>query len=404
MKFKYLFLIPAAMSMFACGDMESTHEKYLDGEKIYAGKLDSLKVYSGYKRVMIEGLTRYLGQSNECTVTWEDRTETFPISNASNGKFQMIIDGLDERNYEFQVYTTDDAGNRSVMQACKGKSIGDIFKDSQMNRRITGFNFSGAYFSALWSDKAESEFVVSTLLRYETNAGAMTEEVILPDDASTVLRDWKAGGKLEITSSIITGDMGFDTIRLNSFEDKLPDESVFLLDKSLFKAVNLSKDTPGNGYGGKISGMWDGVKGSAEGSRYHTRDGEGVPHTVTFDLGVNAELDRFELTGREGYNNWNPKRLQIWGCETVEGRDTSLPAGDAGWEQQSVDNGWYLLIDTPLADPYQNMVSFEPSLKHKVRYVRIRVMEVVGPPSTGGGAYGCIQEFTIWGENISPID
>jgi hypothetical protein len=401
---KYLLFLFITAVFTGCGDMESMHEEYLQGEKVYAGKLDSLMVYSGYKRVKIEGLTHYLGQSNVCIVKWEGQTREFPIDHTSNGKFEMIVDGLEERNYEFRVYTKDIAGNESILQTCKGKSIGDIFKESQINRRITGYNFSGALFSALWSDKAESEYVVYTVLKYENNNGTLTEAIVMPDNTSTVLTNWKAGGKVEIQSAILTGDMGFDTLKLNVFEDKLPSESVFLLDKKLFSVVRLSKDTPGDGYGGKISGMWDGVKGSGQGSRYHTRDGEGVPHTLTFDLGITADLDRIEITGREGYNNWNLKQVQLWGCENIDNKDTNRPASDPAWEQEALDKGWKLLIDTGLSDPYENLVLFDKEKTRKVRYIRIRAMEVVGPPSSGSGAYGCIQEITLWGENILAVE
>lgn len=219
---KYLFILFIITILVSCGDIESKHEEYLQGEKIYAGKLDSLVVYSGYKRIKIEGLTHYLGNSNVCIVKWEGKTKEFSINNISNGKFEMIIDGLEERNYEFIVQTKDQAGNESILQTCKGKSIGDIFRESQMNRRIVRFNFASAYFSAFWSDKAESEYVLYTIFKYENNDGTMTEKIIMPDDASTVLNNWKAGGNATVQSAIISGDMGFDTLKLDAFESKLP--------------------------------------------------------------------------------------------------------------------------------------------------------------------------------------
>lgn len=404
-KIKLIIVVALALTAcLSCDDMESKHEEYLSGEKIYAGKLDSLVVYSGYERVKIVGQTNYLGYSNKCIVEWGDQSREFDIAHTNAKTFEMIVDGLQERNYEFKVYTKDAEGNKSIVQTCTGKAMGAIFAESQMNRRIVEFNFVDGYFSAVWADKAESEFVVYTDFSYETTGGTMQNIRIMPDDESTVLMGWKAGGKTEIQSYVLTGDLGFDTVKLNLSEGSLPASSVFSISKAKFAVVGLSKDTKGNGYGGKIPGMWDGVKGADQGSRYHTGDGEGVPHTLTFDMGLIATLDRVEVTGREGYHNWNPSRIQFWGCEDIEGKDTELPASDAGWEQEALDKGWKLLIDQQLEFPYENLIYFDKSKTENVRYVRIRVMEVVGPPSSGGGAYGCIQEISLWGEDIRPVE
>lgn len=399
-----LVIVLALTACLGCDDMESKHEQYLTGEKIYAGKLDSLVVYSGYERVKIVGQTNYLGYSNKCFVEWGDQSREFAIANTAAQTFEMVIDGLQERNYEFKVYTTDADGNKSIVQTCTGKAMGAIFTESQMNRRIVEFNFVDGYFSALWADKAESEYVVYTDFSYETTDGTTQNVRIMPDDESTVLMGWKAGGKTEIQSYVLTGELGFDVVQLPLSEGSLPASSVFAISKANFAVVSLSKDTKGNGYGGQIPGMWDGVKGSAENSRYHTDNDEGVPHTLTFDMGLIATLDRVEVTGREGYHNWNPSRIQFWGCEDIEGKDTELPAADAGWEQEALDKGWKLLIDQQLEFPYENLIYFDKSKTENVRYIRIRVMEVVGPPSVGTGAYGCIQEISLWGEDIRPVE
>ena len=47
----------------SCGDMDSIHQDYLDGEEVYAGKLDTLVVRPGYYRAQLEGQTQFLGNS-----------------------------------------------------------------------------------------------------------------------------------------------------------------------------------------------------------------------------------------------------------------------------------------------------------------------------------------------------
>ena len=44
----FLFLATILALASSCGDMDSIHQDYLDGEEVYAGKLDTLKVRPGY--------------------------------------------------------------------------------------------------------------------------------------------------------------------------------------------------------------------------------------------------------------------------------------------------------------------------------------------------------------------
>ena len=45
----------------SCGDIDSIHEEYLQGENIYAGKLDTLIIRPGFYRAQLEGQTQFLG-------------------------------------------------------------------------------------------------------------------------------------------------------------------------------------------------------------------------------------------------------------------------------------------------------------------------------------------------------
>ena len=40
----FLFIAITLALATSCGDMDSIHQDYLDGEEVYAGKLDTLKV------------------------------------------------------------------------------------------------------------------------------------------------------------------------------------------------------------------------------------------------------------------------------------------------------------------------------------------------------------------------
>ena len=68
-----------SLIVFSCGDMDSIHEDYLQGEQVYAGKLDTLKIRPGYYRAQLEGQTQFLGNSTKIIIEYDDELEIYDI-------------------------------------------------------------------------------------------------------------------------------------------------------------------------------------------------------------------------------------------------------------------------------------------------------------------------------------
>ena len=116
-KFKFIKLVLASSLIYiSCSDMDSIHEEYLNGEIIYAGKLDTLKIRPGYYRAQLEGYTQFLGTSNQIIIEFDDEMLSFPIEENLSDIYSVIIEELDEGSYEFDVYTQDPNGNLSISQ------------------------------------------------------------------------------------------------------------------------------------------------------------------------------------------------------------------------------------------------------------------------------------------------
>ena len=73
-----------SLIVFSCGDMDSIHEDYLQGEQVYAGKLDTLKIRPGYYRAQLEGQTQFLGNSTKIIIEYDDELEIYDIVNHLN--------------------------------------------------------------------------------------------------------------------------------------------------------------------------------------------------------------------------------------------------------------------------------------------------------------------------------
>ena len=130
-----LFLLVLPLIALRCGDIESIHEQYLNGEIIYAGRLDTLTIRPGYYRAQLEGYTQYLGNSNTVIVESNGITQTFDID-SDDEIYTALLADLEAKSYEFSVTTQDPAGNLSIPQLVAGFAIGDEFVADQDPREI----------------------------------------------------------------------------------------------------------------------------------------------------------------------------------------------------------------------------------------------------------------------------
>lgn len=383
----------------ACSDITDMQREWLDrGETPYVGKLDSLKFRGGLNRVQMEGLLTYSRSATNGVITWNDQTVEFQMDDIMQGDTaRLLIDNLTEGTYRFFVQTFDKDGNKSLKEECYGYVYGDEYKMSQSPKFISEMKPDPDKMLLIWNI---SDDAVKVLLSYENRAGQMISLALPGTVKETAIVDWKQGGKIETLTYTLPEKNAIDTFVLDPTIQAFPTDVEYDVDKGKFKAALLNTDIKGNAYGGKIEGMWDGILGGGEAFRYHSGDGEGIPHHLTFDMGVYADLTRFKIDGREGYHNWNPKHFQLWGIDSLDGAETSLPSTDAGWEDEAKAKGWKLLIDATNTDREHNSFVLDKDKVKNVRYIRYRVLEVFGPPSTGSGAYGCVQELTFWADNL----
>lgn len=393
----YIILTMMLLTVLSCSDMESIHEEYLNGERIYAGKLNSVQAFSGYKRVKLVGLTKYLGSSNKLTVTWEDQSKEFELTNGESDRVEFIVDELEERNYEFSFFTTDAKGNKSIMQSLGARAVGDNFKQSQRARRVTGFDFKDEGTFMNWADKEESKFVIFTELKYETNAKKMATIKVLPQDEKTLLANWKPLGKLEITSAVISGVMGFDTIYLDKVVSTLPPPPYKELNKEFFSLVGMPSDNPGNSYGANPGEfLFDGDGSWKNSDQYGYHSGENsIPHHFTLDLGVKAKIRkcRLDLRDPNNYAGNNPTKVELWGINDISNAQTQ-GSDPAEFEEK----GWTLLFRGDVDGEFNQSVEFDVEPGPAMRYIRYRVISSVN----NSGAQ--LTEMTFWGQDVEPVE
>ena len=393
----YLCLLLSGLSLMLlrCGDIESIHKQYLNGETIYAGRLDTLTIRPGYYRAQLEGYTQFLGNSKQVIIEFNGTTQTFDINNDED-IYAAILSDLEEESYEFSVITQDPDGNLSIPQFVAGFAIGDEFISDQDPREIIGYSFDSDGNYVNFSGNSESEYVLFTTIDYENEANEVVRDTAFFEENRLKLIDFKPLGSISTKSYIQSGLNGIDTIPLPAANYTLPDVPYSQLDKSFFQFVQMSSDNLGT-YNNANPELYlfdgDGSWSGDDTFSYFSNPGD-MPHHFTIDLGAMTTLRKVKLempTPSSSTQN-NATEVQIWGRDGLEFAETSANTNAAFYNA-----GWSLLNEEAIAGETMASNSFLISPANQIRYIRYRVLSSVGNTNSQ------LTEMTLYGQDTKPI-
>jgi len=397
-----LFLLIVAILALAtsCGDMESIHQDYLNGEEVYAGKLDTLKVRPGYYRAQLEGQTQFLGNSTKIIIEYDNELEIYEIinENISDGIYSMILPDLEERSYEFNVTTQDENGNLSIPQFVAGSVVGDIFVSDQDPREINNFSFEddGTYVNFL--SNAQSENVIFTTLDYENEFDEIVRDTLYFEENRKRLFQYKPNGNIITTSIIQSGLNGIDSISLNPLSYTMPELPYSRLNKNYFRLVGMPSDNPGTYNNANPSEYLFDNNSNWNGDDTYTYNSgpSSLPNHFTVDLGVMTDLRRIDINSidTEIDSSYNPTLVQIWGRDNLNFAET-----ESSDENDFINAGWVLLKEEEINGDETGLSSIIiPTSSSQKRFIRLRTISSVG---NEGVKY---TELTFYGQNTQPID
>ena len=130
-----------ACGAFSCTDMDEYRKISGDEEIVYPGKIEQVVVNTGHERVIVNGICRSDPKIVSCRIYWDlgTRYEEVPVD-MSGGAFRIEKEiTLPENTYNFDIYTYDAAGNRSVPVNVSSKTYGEQYEASLTNRLVKSF-------------------------------------------------------------------------------------------------------------------------------------------------------------------------------------------------------------------------------------------------------------------------
>jgi hypothetical protein len=222
MKKYYLFIIIAACSIIACSKMEDTYADFIkDGEIVYTGRVDSLKIFPGRNRIKLSWQLISDQKITRCKVFWNDGADMMeiPVQRTSGvDTINILLTGMPERTYTFDVYTYDNDGHSSIKEDTIGVVYGDVYAGSLFNRPLKTVSFSADTARLEWAGASAQN--VSVELKY-TDALNVERTIVVPRaDSKTNLPKFKKGSSFQYRSLYLPEKTAIDTF-FTAYESRL---------------------------------------------------------------------------------------------------------------------------------------------------------------------------------------
>lgn len=214
-KIKYLiypFLIVAGLCVISC-TKENDYKKFTkDGERAYPGKASGIIAQAGNKRIRLRVVLGPDPAITKIRTYWNtgaDSLET-PVVRADGDTVNIIIDQhLNEGTNNFQVYTYNNKGDKSVVSNAAGNMYGDNYLATVTNRSVSSVQFSYTQgVTITWGAMMTGEKRIE--VNYTDAAGAAKSLIVPSEQASTLIASYKAGTDITYRSVYVPEPNTFD--------------------------------------------------------------------------------------------------------------------------------------------------------------------------------------------------
>lgn len=214
---KHLFLwgllIP---SLCACGGMDETYKEFIEnGEIVYPGRADSVKLRPGYLRVEAKWELISDPTITRCQLVVDGREQIdIPFDwSAGSGVVTRIVENLSEGSHVFDIYTFDAEGNRSVGVEAVGFAYGPNYTESLYNRSIQHIAFDSQTSEVTLEWKMSPESSIGTEISYTDVEGMSRQEMLLPEENTVVLEKVEPGTEIRYQTVFMPDEEAIDSFR-----------------------------------------------------------------------------------------------------------------------------------------------------------------------------------------------
>ncbi|WP_418895487.1 DUF4998 domain-containing protein [Limibacterium fermenti] len=385
---------------------------YIEGDEIrYAGKANDVLYRAGQNRLEIQFTLGPDPNISGAAIYWNLNRDSiiFDIDRSSleNNRVNKVIENLTENIYNFEIYTIDKFGNRSVPVNITGRTYGDRYATVMADREIEGFELINK----------EGDVKVLFADSIITSRGVYLEYKDIDNETKKMFVDntalygiipgaSKLGVQpLKIKTFFLPEPLAIDTFFSVNTITYDPDDLSPLVDivSKPYSYIELKGDATAQGW----NLLWDGRIMSGKEkyddvgwNSFNTNIDGNDPQWVTIDVGAPIKIERIRADFYYYRSGTMPKNMDIMAYKG-EGVPPSLEIIDADyWKDWQVIN----TFDTSsTADYPNNDEGFNKGLDKTFEYNSVPIARYYRLRNNQAGYYAdwaksrfSLSELTFW--------
>lgn len=191
---RLIFVLTLISTFISCAKWDEFKEYIKDGEVVYVGKLDSVKVFSGNERILVQAQVKPDPKIKKALMKWNDGKDSVILDITHNSVLEHYIP-MAEGIVSLELFTIDDKGNRSVAVPAIGRAYGPRYSAGLSNKLIASATIDNDNKAIIdWQEMDLSAGPIGTQVQYESSTG--TKTILVPvDQLQTVISDLAATTK-----------------------------------------------------------------------------------------------------------------------------------------------------------------------------------------------------------------
>lgn len=303
---KYLIVgfILLLIVQVSCTPMDDYKRFITDKEIQYPGRIDSVVVFSGDERVIVNGLFISDPKVSACRIFWNNMQDSLEVPIVRTDEVDTLMQEikLPENVYSFIIHTYDQLGNRSVPVYATGQAYGQTYKQSIVNRLVEGRALAeDNKLTISWYEIEKTMGPLSTEVTY-TNAQGAIKKVYLPvDQKSLEISDYKTESSYSYRTLYIPDTLCIDTFYTAAVEKAMP---MIRIPKKSWEITGFDSQEERGEQGGKYGWAKQIIDDDIT-TYWHSRHMEDIgprppfPHFISFDMKEAHVVTNFSLTPRQ---------------------------------------------------------------------------------------------------------
>ncbi len=205
----------------ACTDWDDFKKYQQGGEIVYPGRGDTVLIASGRDRMQLKWLLSGDPSVSKFKLFWNNKADSLEgmvPADLIGDTLGVMIDPLPEGSYNFEMFSLDAKGNKSVPLRFNGRTFGATYESGLLNRSIgsAAYDDSLKVLEVLWNEPDTVN--IATELRYIGTDSKTKSVTVAPEATSSQIKDWKPGSILSYRSTFKPNRKAIDAFTAPKFD------------------------------------------------------------------------------------------------------------------------------------------------------------------------------------------